>query len=188
MVTKKRKFNFSNKLSYTLIAIFALVFIGAGVYAVSPGVTGNPGHTIQSIGAPSGCADGQVLTYTVDSRCLGQSGASSPGCWVCSSVSTGLTSIPANYLRDYEFKIGSRSTPSTKGVFQSVQATCSTGKQVIGGGCNFGAPSGLPAFTIENSYPYPSTSLTGWTCDCLGENTISVSISIYAYAICADVD
>jgi hypothetical protein len=72
---KKRRFNFSNKLSYTLIAIFAIIFLGIGVYALSAsgGDAGNPGHNINSIGAPTGCSSGQYLQW-------------SGGTWSCATV------------------------------------------------------------------------------------------------------
>jgi hypothetical protein len=90
MVGKKRskKFNLSNKLAYTLIAIFSIIFIGVGVYAaVAAGTTPNPGHSIQTIGAPTNCAVGQYLRYTNDQGCGSQLGGSSP-CWQCATPAT----------------------------------------------------------------------------------------------------
>jgi hypothetical protein len=62
MVSKKglKKFNISNKLAYTLIVILSIVLIGVGVYALSPGITPNPGHIIGEVALPS-CSNGQVL-------------------------------------------------------------------------------------------------------------------------------
>jgi hypothetical protein len=62
---KKRglKINLSNRLSYTLIAIFLLAAIGIGVYALAPGVIPNPGHNISEMSVPSPCVAGQVLSY-----------------------------------------------------------------------------------------------------------------------------
>ena len=66
MVRKKRGKSIlgkkiSNRLAYTIIAAFALILVGVFVWA-STG-TPNPGHNIQSIGAPSTCSVGQFLRY-----------------------------------------------------------------------------------------------------------------------------
>jgi hypothetical protein len=89
MASKKgsKELNISNRLAYTLIAIFSVIFIGAGVYAaVTAGTTPNPGHSIQTIGAPVGCAVGQYLRYINDYSCSTQ-GITGP-CWVCATPST----------------------------------------------------------------------------------------------------
>jgi hypothetical protein len=54
----KNNFHFSNRLSYTLIAIFLLAAIGVGVYALAPGVIPNPGHSYAEI---STCGPNQIL-------------------------------------------------------------------------------------------------------------------------------
>ena len=66
MVKKRllKNFNVSNKLSYTIIAVVALLLVGSGVYSLSPGVAPNPGHTFDQIDPPSGCTLGQVLQWT----------------------------------------------------------------------------------------------------------------------------
>ncbi len=58
MANKKRlkKFNISNKLAYTLVAIFSIVLIGVGVFALGP--VPNPGHSISQLQT---CDDGQIL-------------------------------------------------------------------------------------------------------------------------------
>jgi hypothetical protein len=55
------KFNISNRLLYTLILLFALLLMGAGVYAVAGG---NSGHHIDTISAPSGCKTNWGLAWT----------------------------------------------------------------------------------------------------------------------------
>jgi hypothetical protein len=79
----KKRLKFSNRLSYTIIAIIALALVAVGVYAsVGAGTTPDPGHNIQSIGAPSGCLVGQYLQYVNDQRCI------SGPCWICANVSS----------------------------------------------------------------------------------------------------
>jgi hypothetical protein len=83
----KKSLKFSNRLSYTIIAIIALALVAVGVYAsVGAGTTPDPGHNIQSIGAPSGCLVGQYLQYVNDQRCI------SGPCWICSNVTSGSES------------------------------------------------------------------------------------------------
>ncbi len=64
MKKRLKKFNISNKLAYTLIVIFSIVLICVGVFALTPGVAPNPGHTIDTVAPPTGCVAGQVLTWT----------------------------------------------------------------------------------------------------------------------------
>jgi hypothetical protein len=52
-----KKLNISNKLIYTLIAIFSFLFIGVGVYAYGTSTTM---HNIDTIAPPAGCASGQL--------------------------------------------------------------------------------------------------------------------------------
>jgi hypothetical protein len=54
-----KKFNISNKLAYTLIAIFSFIFVGVGVYAYG---TSTNMHIMAELSPPSGCAAGQVLS------------------------------------------------------------------------------------------------------------------------------
>lgn len=68
MVRKKRmKKSFlesiPNRLGYTLIVILFIVLLGIGVYALTPGVAPNPGHTLATIAPPSPCTSGQVITW-----------------------------------------------------------------------------------------------------------------------------
>ncbi|MFH1311027.1 MAG: hypothetical protein ABIH65_01325 [Nanoarchaeota archaeon] len=79
MVNKKEKNLFlnkkiSNRLSYTIISLVALILVAVIVYAIVP----NPGHPISAIEEPSGCVAGQVLTWT-------------GSVWSCASVSGGGT-------------------------------------------------------------------------------------------------
>jgi hypothetical protein len=56
----------SNRLSYTLIAIFILAVVGIGVYALTPGIVPNPGHDISTVSPPSPCAASQYLQFNGD--------------------------------------------------------------------------------------------------------------------------
>ncbi|GIU68327.1 MAG: hypothetical protein KatS3mg001_177 [Candidatus Pacearchaeota archaeon] len=64
----------SNKLAYTIIAVFALIVVGLGVFALGAGETPNPGHNIQSIGPPNPCDANQFLKFDGTN-------------WVCESIS-----------------------------------------------------------------------------------------------------
>ncbi len=96
MVNKKRaiknnfnKFNISNRLSYTLIAIFSFLLIGVGVYAsMTAGIAPNPGHTLDNVSAPTGCGSNTYLKWTGDS-------------WICesSSSSFNVNQLPPPIIR-----------------------------------------------------------------------------------------
>ncbi len=53
----------TNRWLYTFIAIGILAAIGVGVYALTPGIIPNPGHDIQTISPPTGCAANQYLQF-----------------------------------------------------------------------------------------------------------------------------
>mgnify|MGYP001615640381 CR=1 FL=1 len=83
-----KKFNISNRLSYTIIAVIALIFLAVGVSSyLFPGVTPNPGHLISETAPPSGCGDGQFLKWVTDEMNI------PAGSWTCASVvtSSGIT-------------------------------------------------------------------------------------------------
>lgn len=61
---KKINFHLSNKLSYTLVAIVIVLIIGVGVYALTPGVAPNPGHSISEVAPPSPCTANQNLQWS----------------------------------------------------------------------------------------------------------------------------
>ena len=84
MKRRLKRFNISNKLAYTLIIVALIVGLGIGVYALSPGVAPNPGHTIDVVAPPSGCSAGQVLTWSGNS-------------WSCTTTSGGVTKSVALY-------------------------------------------------------------------------------------------
>jgi hypothetical protein len=78
----KKRMKMPNRLSYTIIAVVAIIFLSVGVYSLTPGTSPNPGHDISSISPPSPCASGQYLKYV-------ESGG--PGYWQCASVSSGTS-------------------------------------------------------------------------------------------------
>lgn len=96
-----KKFSIQNRLSYTIIAVVALILLGAGVYALTAGGTGNPGHNIQAIGFPVGCASGQYLRLENSQACETQ-GVAGP-CWVCDNVAGGISTpspcVSGQYLK-----------------------------------------------------------------------------------------
>ena len=165
MVKKESKFNFSNKLAYTLIAIFSIIFIGVGVYAVSAGVTPNPGHNIQTISAPNSCASGQYLEYIANTNsggvgaCDGQVGAvaGTAGCWVCATPSSGTT-LPTCATGQFVVKTSSTNWGCTP--------TCTSGSylQYSSLGWLCATPSTGTTLPTCTSGQTLSWSGTAWTC------------------------
>ncbi|MBU2616452.1 MAG: hypothetical protein KKB79_00515 [Nanoarchaeota archaeon] len=92
MESKKRfsvgkfEINFTNRVLYTLITLFGVLIFAVSAYALQPGVTPNPGHSIQSISPPAPCVNGQFLKWVY-------SAASGHGTWICSDVSGGTGSF-----------------------------------------------------------------------------------------------
>jgi len=81
MKKRERRFQFnlnlSNRLYYTLILIGILIVGGWIVWALTPGVAPNPGHTLTEVAPPAGCSNNQVLQWNATS-----------GSWVCASDMT----------------------------------------------------------------------------------------------------
>jgi len=69
------KINLTNRWLYTLIAIGILAIIGVGVYALTPGVAPNPGHSANDMAPPSPCAANQFLKFDGTN-------------WVCSKITS----------------------------------------------------------------------------------------------------
>ena len=104
MKTKRVMKNLSNRLFYTLIVFGAIILLGAGVWAatatsgvLNDGSAMNPGHSIQSVSAPEGCASGQVLTYHQRQITNSAGGIiGQEGFWTCDDVSYASgTAIPS---------------------------------------------------------------------------------------------
>ena len=55
---------FNNKVLYTFISFIAILIIGVGVFALTPGVAPNPGHLISEVAPPAGCGTNQVLQWS----------------------------------------------------------------------------------------------------------------------------
>jgi len=90
--------------------IVFLVGIGLIIGDPSPGESGDPGHNINVIGAPTGCSAGQVLQWTATGwGCVDLPSASTAGSLQC------------------EHAVGSAGDTSI--------AVCPTGTKVVGGGC-----------------------------------------------------
>jgi len=66
-MARKLKFNFqlsmSNRWFYTLILIGILIVGGWVVWALTPGVAPNPGHTLTEVAPPAGCSNNQFLQW-----------------------------------------------------------------------------------------------------------------------------
>ncbi|MBI2045319.1 hypothetical protein HYT23_04645 [Candidatus Pacearchaeota archaeon] len=59
----KKKGDISNKLAYTFILFGIIVAVAVGINALTPGVAPNPGHTLDNVAPPSGCAAGEFLEW-----------------------------------------------------------------------------------------------------------------------------
>ncbi len=54
----------SNRLAYTIISVLVIILLAMGVYAMTAGVAPNPGHTLDTVSAPTGCAASEILQWT----------------------------------------------------------------------------------------------------------------------------
>jgi hypothetical protein len=77
----KKRIDVSNRLSYTIIAVVALILVSAGVYALTAGTAPNPGHTLDNVASPSSCSDNTFLKWTGTG-------------WSCKTISLNDLSLP----------------------------------------------------------------------------------------------
>jgi hypothetical protein len=61
---KKRGMDISNNISYIILVLIFVIILGVGVYAMTAGTAPNPGHTMDIVSAPSGCASNSFLKWT----------------------------------------------------------------------------------------------------------------------------
>lgn len=162
----KKKSNFSNRLSYTIIAVLAILLVSVSVYAYTSSASttttstaSTAGHSINELSPPSDCNFGQALT-----RAQTNSG------WGCTTVAA-ASSVPTG-ASDWGYE-RVESTIQYGNTF--AVANCPSGKVVIGGGC-YSASSSL---SVYRSYP---SSNTAWTCT-VGSNS---GFLLSAWAICID--
>ncbi len=80
--------NMSNRLYYTLILIGILIIGGWVVYALTPGIAPNPGHTLSEVAPPAGCSNNQFLQWNATS-----------GSWNCANIVGSGTGLGAWELR-----------------------------------------------------------------------------------------
>jgi len=115
MANKKKNNSFlnkkiSNRLSYTIISVFALILIATVVYALIPGIAPNPGHTLADVAPPSPCSVGQFLkfdgTVWVCDTVSGVSGISGTGTTNYLTKFTGATSVGNSLLYDTAGNVG----------------------------------------------------------------------------------
>jgi len=162
-VNKKRlkKFNISNKLAYTLIALSCIILFGIGVYAYC-GTTNssNFGHTIGEVAPPENCLAGQTLIWTGTA-------------WNCETPVTGLTGYEVIYASGASIE---------SGVSIWLDAVCPSGKKVISGGCYGSGIKDIGASYPKDVYPVDTT----WTCR-FDLVTNFNSKNFYTYAICANI-
>jgi len=93
---------------YLVIGVFTLVGIAGAVYALSPGVAPNPGHTADEVAPPANCQAGQLLRWTGTA-------------WQCSNLDCKII----------------QNTQTNVKPLKTVNATCDAGYHVTGGGCVF---------------------------------------------------
>lgn len=79
-------------------------------------------------------------------------------------------------------EVSSSTTVAANGTVGSVTASCTGGKLVVSGGCNFG---NISASNYEHMMRHsrPNSALTGWECE--SWNNRSSSATLTAYAVCA---
>jgi len=172
------KISLSNKLFYSLIAVFAVLVLGIGVYAYG---TSNPstfGHSISEIDPPAYCGgynDGWLRYYD--------------GSWQCEDTpSTGGDTTVVGGISGYEIVEDSHNLVEEDidvGDLYQRSVSCPDGKVVLGGGCN--VVVGTPNRYIANYRSFPFDSDT-WSCGyvaLLNYDHVS-SVTLYSYAICAD--
>jgi len=86
---KKLVINFSNKTAYTVIAIVVLVMLAIGISALVPGTAPNPGHSLEDVAPPFGCASGEYLRWNNPNwECVGNSDVQSRVTGTCSAGSS----------------------------------------------------------------------------------------------------
>ena len=155
-----KKFSFSNRLSYTIIAIIALALISVGVYAYGGTTPSVMGHSIGEVAPPSSCSSGQVLSWT----------GSAWSCTTVSSSSSPITSMTSLYHTYNDCNPNFR-----------IVLNCPSGKYPISGGCS--AAANNPLVTSEPSYGgnlYPGQN--GWACNTLNSGFCLV------YVVCTNYD
>lgn len=98
-VRKEFEIKISNKLFYILVTISAIVVLGIGVYALTPGVKPVMGHLLSEVAPPSGCVSGQYLKWSGTSWSCATPISPTPECtwtgWesVCSNACISYTQI-----------------------------------------------------------------------------------------------
>jgi len=155
----EKKFNLSNRLSYTIVAVIALALISVGVYAYGTSSPSTFGHSIGEIAAPSGCGSGQVLSWTGSA-------------WSCVTASSGISAL--DFKSVYASSSGIEGPVSWEGSSYyrySATASCPSGYTVISGYCG-----GSPGFLVESGS-------AGNAYRCIYYTKLS-SGSGHAYAIC----
>ena len=202
-----KKGNISNKLFYTLIVFGAILFFGAGVYAITAtsgvlndGSSVDPGHSIQSVSAPEGCASGQVLQYLV--TCTDQSNTNCNGYWACRTISSTGTDCSScddifvnegdtidapdycdangqNCFEATDVKSLSLTTQTIKEENSGdyvVEATCPSGTTIVSGGCY--CSEYVRATRIS------TTTSNSWYCLCSDSGSGTLR---YAHAYCLNL-
>jgi len=208
---RKEKRVLSKRLFYTLMFVFILVFAGVSVYALSAGSTENPGHNIQSIGAPSDCAAGEFLKWYWNSG--GSDGVNVYPAgweWKCGNptvyAGTNLPTCPeGNVYKTYSpttgaiawacqsdkdinkiglYNIEIISSQSTDiATFYSV--SCPTGKYALGGACYMGDGYNDDGWHDTSGHVLRKSSIEGtygWYCQFDRQGVI------YAWVTCASKD
>ena len=85
-----KRFNISKRLLYTLVLLFALLLMGAGVYAIAGG---SAGHNMDIVSAPYGCKPNWGVAWT------GSDWTCRPvGFPICEGADQGITWTGANWV------------------------------------------------------------------------------------------
>ena len=177
MKKREKGFHFSNKLTYTLIAILVLVFAGVGVHALYGTDPYTMGHTISEVAPPQYCGasnDGW-LKY-------------SNGVWQCVNAPSGSGGGITGYeVVNDEYTV----SVSVASVGEVIARTvsCPSGKKILGGGCRLRIGTSTSSNQYySNTFDYPVGD-SQWQCAYVAHSSsgsTSFTKILYTYAICAD--
>ena len=136
--------NLKKRYAYIIIGLFVLATGIFVVNALTPGVAPNPGHVINEIAPPVGCADGQILQFIDgDWSCIDMSGGGEDTNADTKCSGTYMYLSGEGECRDVRVDGdlydtgGSLSCMTLNSYGNSPQtASCPTGYYATGGGCS----------------------------------------------------
>ncbi len=147
---KKIQINVSNKSFYTFLLVSVVLLLAVGVNAWDPAGTGNPGHNINSVAAPSPCSSGQYIRYI---------NSGSNDYWDCETVTQGTT-LPSCSSGQGLYWTGSTWACKT---FGANLPSCSSGQGIYWTGSSWACRDYVQGYTEMNDVIMFSLRWTGST-------------------------